>query len=149
MLKLLWFAGALAVLSAGVASADPWYASNAAEFTVPPDELDAADVGEAAVHAGFLPLSEADPRLIAGREAPDKVYEIWELPSHKTAAITLVKMRRSNAFLVTFVAKEPTRHNAPLSGDACKRWLRFSSAMRMEFGKRQSRFRFRDPQCTP
>lgn len=144
-----WLAGALALTFTASAFADAYYASNAAEFVVPADELDAADVGEAAVHAGFLPLSESDPRIVAGREAPDKVYEIWELPSHRIASITLTRLHKNNSFLVTFVAKDPSRHNFPLSGDACKRWLRFSAAMRLEFGKRQSRFHFRDPQCTP
>ena len=149
MRKSSWVAGALALLFAGAVQAEPYYPSNGVDFVVPADELDAAAVGQEAVHAGFLPLVETDPRLVAGRAAPDKVYEIWELPSHKVAAITLTMLKKSDSFAVSFVAKDAGRHNAPLSGDACKRWLKFSSSLRLAFGPRVSRFRFRAPQCEP
>lgn len=144
-----WIAGAIALLAATGAQCDPYFAFNAADFVVPVDELDAATIGEAAVHAGFRPLSETDPRLQAQRNAPDPTYEIWELPSHKHATITLTKLSKTNAFMVMFVAKEPSKNGSSLSGETCKRWLSFSAAMRSEFGKRQWKFRFRNPQCTP
>jgi hypothetical protein len=140
-------AGALFFASSG--NCEPFYPFNAADFVVPPDELDAAAIGEAAVHSGFRPLSESDPKLRALRVAADPVYEIWELPSHKVATITLTMLRKTNAFLVMFVSKEPSRNGSSLSGEACKKWLSFSAAMRSEFRNRQSKFKFRNPQCTP
>jgi hypothetical protein len=141
--------GVLALLCADPARCEPYYASNAADFVVPADELDAAAIGEAAVHSGFRPLSESDPRLQAQRVAADPTYEIWELPSHKVATITLTMLRKTNSFVVTFVSKEPSRHGSSLSGEPCKKWLSFSAALRSEFRNRQSKFRFRNPQCTP
>jgi hypothetical protein len=149
MKTLCLLIGAAAFLFATGSVADPDHAFNAVDFQVPADELDAAAVGEAAVHSGFLPLSESDPRIKAGRAAPDSVYEIWELPSHKVAAITLTRMARSGKFIALFVAKDPTRRNDPLTGDACKRWLKFSAAIRTEFMHRPAKFRFRNPQCDP
>jgi hypothetical protein len=143
------FLGALALLGATSANAEPYYPFNAADFTVPADELDAVSVGQAAVHAGFFPVSENDPKLRAMREAPDKTYEIWELSSHKVATIVLTRMKSTGQFVVTFTAKDPSRNGASLSGDACRRWLRFSAAMRMEFRGRLNRFKFRFPQCEP
>lgn len=146
-----WLIGAAALVFAGAAPCDPYYAFNAVDFVVPADELDATGVGAAAVHAGFLPLSESDPKLQALRAAADQTYEIWELPSHKVASITLTRMSKSGKFVVLFVAKDPAqRKGASLAGEACKRWLRFSAAMRIEFvGPQQSKFRFRSPQCEP
>jgi hypothetical protein len=149
MRQSLWLAAALAVVLTGGARCETYYPYNAMDFVVPADELDAAAVGEAAVHSGFLPLSESDPRTVAGRNAPDSVYEIWELPSHKIATITLSKLKKSGSFLVMFVAKTPGRHNESLTGEACKRWLKFSSAIRSEFVHGPNKFRFRNPQCTP
>ncbi len=146
----LWLAGALALLFAGRALGEPEHAFNAVDFLVPADELDAAAVGEAAVHAGFLPLSESDARLKELRNAPDPTYEIWELPSHKVATISMTKLRKTGAFVVLFVAKDQSKPHASLTGEACKRWLKFSGAMRVEFPKQQqSKFRFRNPQCDP
>lgn len=144
-----WLIGAAALVLAGGAHSAPFYPFNAADFVVPVDELDAATIGEAAVHAGFRPVSESDPKLRAMRSASDPVYEIWELPSHKFATITLTKVSRTNSFEVLFVAKEAARNGTSLSGDACKKWLSFSSALRAEFGRQQSKFRFRNPQCSP
>lgn len=149
MRKSLWLIGALALACAGAAHGAPYYAFNAADFTVPADELDAVAVGQAAVHAGFFPVSENDPKLREMREAPDKTYEIWELTSHKVASITMTRMHSTGSFVVLFTAKDPSKHGGSLSGEACKRWLRFSSAMRMEFAGRLSRFKFRSPQCEP
>ncbi|HWA91954.1 MAG TPA: hypothetical protein VG889_18080 [Rhizomicrobium sp.] len=153
MRKSPWIAGAaallLAVAGAGAGHAEPYYAANGVDFVVPADELDAAAVSDAAVHAGFLPLRETDPRVVAGRAAEDHIYEIWELPSHKVATITLTHVKKSNSFAVSFVAKDPSRHHDPLTGEACKRWLKFSGALRLAFGPRVSRFRFRAPQCEP
>lgn len=145
----LWLAGALAALVAGGAHAEPYYPFNAVDFSVPADELDAAAVGEAAVHSGFLPLSESDPRIINGRKAPDAVYEIWEPTSHKFATITMTRQKKTGSFLVMFVAKDPGKHNDPLSGEACRRWLKFSSGMRLEFMHAVNKYKFRFPQCTP
>jgi hypothetical protein len=145
----LWLAGALAALLAGAAHAEPYYPFNAVDFTVPADELDAAAVGEAAVHSGFLPLSESDPRIVNGRKASDPVYEIWELSSHKVATITMTRLKKSGSFLVMFVSKEPGKHNESMTGEACKRWLKFSSGMRMEFMHAPNKYKFRFPQCTP
>jgi hypothetical protein len=145
----LWWIGVLALLSAGSGRCDPFYAYNAVDFVVPADELDAVTIGEAANHAGFFPVPESDPKLQALRNAPDPAYEIWELRSHKTATITLTRMRKTNTFVVLFVSKEPSKNGASLSGEACKKWLSFSAAMRSEFINRQSKFRFRNPQCAP
>jgi hypothetical protein len=145
----LWLAGALALLSATPGRCEPYYAFNAADFVVPADELDAVAIGEAANRAGFYPLPESDPKLRALRAGADPAYEIWELRSHDVATITLTRLSKTNAFRVLFVAKEPSRRGDPLEGEACKKWLTFSAAMRSQFGARQSRFRFRKPQCTP
>ena len=145
----LWLTAALAALLGGGARAEPYYPFNAVDFSVPADELDAAAVGEAAVHSGFWPLSESDPRIVNGRKAPDAVYEIWEPSPHKTATITMTRLKKTGSFLVMFVAKDPGKHNESLTGDACKRWLKFSSSLRLAFGPRVSRFRFRAPQCEP
>lgn len=147
--SLAFTISALALLAAGTAGAEPYYPSNAADFVVPIDELDAVAVSQAAVRTGFRPLGESDPKLQAGRSAPDPVRQIWELPSHKIASITLVKTARTNRFVVLFTAKDEARRGSPLSGEACKRWLRFSDGLRIEFGQQQSKFRFRYPQCTP
>jgi hypothetical protein len=144
-----WLIGVVALISANSAQCEPFYPFNAADFVVPVDELDAATIGEAAVHAGFRPVSESDPKLRAQRNAADPTYEIWELPSHRFATITLTKLSRKNAFVVLFVSKEPSRNGASLSGDACKKWLSFSAALRSEFGRQQSKFRFRNSQCSP
>jgi hypothetical protein len=145
----LWLAGALAALVATGARAEPYYPFNAVDFSVPADELDAAAVGEAAVHSGFLPLSESDPRIVGGRKARDAVYEIWEPASHKVATITMTSVKKTGSFVVMFVAKDPGKHNDPLSGEACKRWLKFSSGMRLEFMHAVNKYKFRFPQCTP
>ena len=146
-----WIVGAAALLFATAGAAESYFAFNAVDFTVPVDELDATGVGAAAVHSGFLPLSESDPRLQAARNAADQAYEIWELPSHKVATITLAKIAKTGRFVVTFVAKDPSqRRGESLRGEACKRWLRFSAALRIEFaGPQQRKFRFRFPQCDP
>ena len=149
MRNSLLLAGALAALVASGARAEPYYPFNAVDFTVPADELDAAAVGEAAVHSGFLPLSESDPRIVAGRKASDPVYEIWELSTHKLATITMTRLRKTGSFVVMYVAKDAARRNSSLTGDACKRWLKFSSGMRIEFMHAKSKYRFRFPQCTP
>jgi len=149
MRNSLWFAAALAALLAGGARAEPYYPFNAVDFSVPADELDAAAVGEAAVHSGFLPLSESDPRIVAGRKAPDPVYEIWELSSHKIATITMTRLKKTGSFVVMFVAKDPGKHNESMTGEACKRWLKFSAGMRMEFLRAPHKYKFRFPQCTP
>jgi hypothetical protein len=141
-------AGFAAMLCCG-AQAQTYYPFNAVDFSVPADELDAAAVGEAAVHSGFLPLSESDPRLVAGRKAPDAVYEIWELSSHKVATITMTRQKKSGSFLVMFVAKDPGKRNESMTGEACKRWLKFSAGMRMEFMHAVNKYKFRFPQCTP
>jgi hypothetical protein len=144
-----WLIGAVTLVSANSAHCDPFFAYNAADFVVPVDELDAAAIGEAAVHSGFRPLSESDAKLRALRGAADPAYEVWDLPSHKIATITLTKLSKSNTFVVLFVSKEPSKHGASLSGEACKKWLSFSAALRSEFNRQQSKFRFRNPQCTP
>ena len=145
-----WLAGALALLCAGSGRCDPEHSFNAVDFLVPADELDAAAVGEAAVHAGFLPLPESDAKLKALRNAPDPTYEIWELPSHKIATISMTKLRKTGGYVVLFVAKDQSKPHAALTGEACKRWLKFSGAMRVEFPRQQqSKFRFRNPQCDP
>jgi hypothetical protein len=146
----VWLAGAFLLASAAAGRCDPTYASNGIDFQVPVDELDAAAIGEAAVHSGFYPLSESNPKLLALRKAADPVYEIWEPNSHKIATITLTKMSRSNAFVVTYVAKDPSsRRDEPLSGDACRKWLSFSTAIRLEFRNQERKYRFHAPQCTP
>ena len=145
----LWLVGVAALLAPECAQCDPYFAFNAVDFLVPADELDAAAVGEAAVHSGFRPLPESDSRLRAGRMAADSVYEIWELPSHKFATITLSRMSKTGSFIALFVSKEPSRKDSPLMGDACKKWLSFSAAIRSEFIRQPSKFRFRNPQCTP
>jgi len=145
-----WLAGAAALFFAGSGQCDPEHSFNAVDFVVPADELDAAAVGEAAVHAGFLPLPESDARLKALRNAPDPTYEIWELPSHKVATISMTKLRKTGAFVVLFVAKDQSKPHAALTGEACKKWIKFSGAMRVEFPRQQqSKFRFRNPQCDP
>jgi hypothetical protein len=150
MRNSFWLAGGLALFCAGSGQCDPEHSFNAVDFVVPADELDAAAVGEAAVHAGFLPLPESDARLKALRNAPDPTYEIWELPSHKVATISMTKLRKTGGFVVLFVAKDQSKPHASLSGEACKKWLKFSGAMRVEFPKQQqSKFRFRNPQCEP
>lgn len=151
-MRKLWLSiGVAALFSASPGFAEPYFAFNAIDFVVPADELDATGVGAAAVHSGFLPLSENDPKLRAMRNAADQAYEIWELPSHKVATITLTKMAKTGKFVVMFVAKDPSeRKGESLRGDACKRWLRFSAALRIEFvGPQQQKFRFRFPQCDP
>ncbi len=145
----LWLIGFAALLVPQCAQCEPYFAFNAVDFLVPADELDAAAVGEAAVHSGFRPLAESDSRLRAGRAAADSVYEIWELPSHKFATITLTRMSKTGAFVALFVSKEPARKDAPLTGETCKKWLSFSAAIRSEFVRQQSKYRFRNPQCTP
>ncbi len=145
----VWLAGAALLLSATAGRCDPYYASNGIDFVVPVDELDAAAISEAAIHSGFFPVAEADPRLVAARRAADPAYEIWETRSHKIATITLTKMTRTNAFVVTYVAKDPSRKDAPLDGDACRKWLVFSSSIRLEFRNQERKYRFRAPQCTP
>ncbi len=142
-------AGALALLAAGAATAAPYYPFNAADFVVPADELDAATIGEAAVHAGFRPIAESDPRFKALKSNTDQTYGIWELPSHKIATIVLTRKMKTNRFEVMFTAKEPGHTGMSFIGDACKKWLAFSGAMRSEFINGQSKFRFRNPQCTP
>ena len=139
----------MALMAAGAARAEPYYPMNAADFVVPIDELDAVGIAQAATRTGFRPLAETDPKLQAGRNAADPVRQIWELPSHKIASITLAKAAKTGRFIVTFTAKDAARPGAPLSGEACTRWLRFSDGLRIEFGPRQSKFRFRNPQCTP
>ena len=146
MRLLLWLAGGLLVM-AGTAYAEPYYPFNAADFVVPVDELDAATVGEAAVHAGFRPLPDHLVKHLAVADVA-QTYGAWELPSHRFATITLVKMK-DNTFSVMFISKEPARHGNSLTGDACRKWLSFSGAMRSEFGRGQSKFRFRNPQCDP
>jgi hypothetical protein len=143
-------AGAALLLSATAGRCDPYYASNGVDFLVPVDELDAAAIGEAAIHSGFFPISESNPKLLALRKAADPVYEIWEPNSHKIATITLTRMSRTNSFVVTYVAKDPSsRRDAPLDGDACRKWLTFSTAIRLEFRNQERKYRFHAPQCTP
>lgn len=149
MVKSAWFAGIFCLAFAGTSHCEPYYASNGADFLVPVDELDAVAVGEAANRAGFYPVPETDAKLKALRAAADPVYEIWRLPSRKIATITLTRMSKTNRFALEFVALEPSRHNDPLSGDACKKWLSFSAALRSEFRNGLTKFRFRRPQCTP
>jgi hypothetical protein len=139
----------LLLFSAQGARSEPYYPFNAVDFLVPVDELDAAAVEEAAVHSGFRPVLDSNPKVAALRAAPDPLYEMWELPSHKVATITLTRMAKTNSFVVMFVSKDPGKHNSSLTGDACKKWLSFSSAMRTEFGRGQPKIRFRLPQCTP
>jgi len=148
-MRKLATAVAIAASLALLGSSEPEHSFNAADFTVPADELDAAAVGEAAAHAGFLPLSETDPALQAGRAARDSTYEIWDLPSHKVARITLTRVAKTGKFVVLFVAKDNSRPRNSLMGEACRRWLKFSNAMRIEFAHQPNRFRFRNPQCTP
>jgi hypothetical protein len=149
MRSLSWLVGALVLLSVSSARSEPFYPYNAVDFLVPVDELDAAAVGEAAVHIGFRPVLESNPKVAALRAAPDPLFEMWELPSHKFATITLTRMSKTNSFVVMFVGKEPGKRNSSLTGDACKKWLSFSSALRSEFGGGRPKFRFRLPQCTP
>jgi hypothetical protein len=147
-LKVL-LVGACVVGAIGLAQAAPYYPFNAADFVVPADELDAATIGSAAVHAGFRPIAESDPRFKALESKTDQTYGIWELPSHKIASIVLTRSKKTNRFEVMFTAKEPGRTGMAFTGDACKKWLAFSGAMRSEFINGQSKFRFRNPQCTP
>jgi hypothetical protein len=140
--------GAL-LLAAGAATGAPYYPSNAADFVVPADELDAATIGEAAVHAGFRPIAESDARFKALRSRTDQTYGVWELPSHKIATIVLTRKMKTDRFEVLFTAKDPGHTGMSFTGDACKKWLAFSGAMRSEFINGQSKFRFRSPQCTP
>jgi hypothetical protein len=149
MRSLSLLVGALVLLSVKGAWGEPFYPYNAVDFFVPVDELDAAAVGEAAVHIGFRPLPDSSPRVAALRAAPDPLFEMWELPSHKIATITLTRISKTNSFVVMFVSKEPGKRNSSLTGDACKKWLSFSSVIRGEFGGGQPKFRFRLPQCTP
>jgi len=148
MQKLWWLVGALALASVPGAAAEPYYTYNAVAFLVPIDELDAGSVEEAAVHTGFRPVTD-NAKVAALKAAPDPLYEMWELPSHKVATITLTKLTKSNSFQVMFVSKDPAKHNSPLSGEACKKWLTFSSMMRLEFGRGRQKIKFRLPQCTP
>ncbi|HWA01997.1 MAG TPA: hypothetical protein VG819_00600 [Rhizomicrobium sp.] len=149
MLRPFWLAGALALVVSSAATGAPYYPANGADFLVPVDELDAVAVGEAANRAGFYPVPETDPNLKALRTASDPVYEIWRLPSGKVAKITLTRMSKTNRFALEFVALDPSRHNDPLSGEACRKWLAFSNALRSEFRNNLTKFRFRRPQCTP
>lgn len=148
-MRLSVLAGALAFLSAGAAFGAPYYPSNAADFVVPADELDAAIIGDAAVHAGFRPIAESDPRFKVLESRTEQTYGIWELPSRKLATILLTRGKKTNRFVVMFTAKEPGRNGETFAGDTCKKWLAFSGAMRSEFIQGQSKFRFRNPQCTP
>jgi hypothetical protein len=149
MRSLSWLVGAFVLLSVQSAWSEPYYPYNAVDFLVPVDELDAAAVEEAAVHSGFRPVMDSNPKVAALRAAPDPLFEMWELPSHKIATITLTRISKTNFFVVMFVSKEPGKRNSSLTGDACKKWLSFSSAMRSEFGRGQPKIRFRLPQCTP
>ena len=142
-------AGALALFAAGAAIGAPYYPFNAADFVVPADELDAATIGEAAVHAGFRPIAESDPRFKVLESRTEQTYGIWELPSHKIATIVLTRGKKTDRFVVMFTAREPGRNGETFTGDTCKKWLAFSGAMRSEFIQGQSKFRFRNPQCTP
>jgi hypothetical protein len=148
-MRLSVLVGALALVAAAAASAAPYYPSNAADFVVPADELDAAIIGEAAVHAGFRPVAESDPRWNVLKGKAEQTYGIWELPSRKLATIVLTRTAKSNRFVVMFTSKEPGRNGESFTGDVCKKWLAFSGAMRSEFILGQSKFRFRNPQCTP
>jgi hypothetical protein len=143
------FAGILSVSFALAVHAEPYYASNGADFLVPVDELDAVAVSEAANRAGFYAIPETDPKLKALRAASDPVYEIWRLPSRRVATITLTRVSKTNRFALEFVSMEPSRRNDPLSGEACKKWLIFSAALRSEFRNGLTKFKFRRPQCTP
>jgi hypothetical protein len=149
MRKSLLVAGFVALFAAGAAYAEPYYAFNAADFVVLTDELDAATVGEAAVHAGFRPIAESSPRFQALRSKSGQTYGVWELPSHKIATITLTRVSKTDSFVVMFVSKDASPAGSWLSGDACRKWLAFSAAMRSEFINGQSKFRFRNPQCKP
>ena len=150
MQKMVWLAvGAAALLASSAANAEAYYPFNAADFVVPADELDASAVGQAAVHSGFFPLSESDPKIVKGREAADTIYEIWEPSSHKIATITLTRLKKTGAYQVMFVAKDAGRRSEPLSGEACKKWLKFSGAMRLAFQGQKLKYKFRFPQCTP
>ncbi len=142
-----WLAGAGLLVFAVAANGEPYYPFNTADFVVPVDELDAATVGEAAVHAGFRPLPDHFVKHLALPDV-DQTYGAWELPSHKFATITLVKMK-NNMFSVFFIGKQSAGRGSSLTGEACKKWLSFSSAMRSEFNRGQSKFRFRNPQCDP
>ena len=148
-MRLSVLAGAFAFLAAGAAFGAPYYPSNAADFVVPADELDAAIIGDAAVHAGFRPIAESDPRFKILESRTEQTYGIWELPSRKFATILLTRGKKTNRFVVMFTAKEPGRNGETFTGDTCKKWLAFSGAMRSEFIRGQSKFRFRNPQCTP
>jgi hypothetical protein len=148
-MRLSVLAGALAFFAAGAAFGAPYYPSNAADFVVPADELDAAIIGDAAVHAGFRPIAESDPRFRVLESRTEQTYGIWELPSRKLATIVLTRGKKTNRFVVMFTAKEPGRNGETFTGDTCKKWLAFSGAMRSEFIQRQTKFRFRNPQCTP
>jgi hypothetical protein len=149
MRSLSLLAGAVVLLSVQGARCEPYFPYNAVDFLVPIDELDAAAVEEAAVHSGFRPVLDSNPKVAALKAAPDPLYAMWELPSHKIATITLTRISKTNSFVVMFVSKEPGRRNSSMTGDACKKWLSFSSAMRTEFGRGQPKIRFRLPQCTP
>jgi hypothetical protein len=97
--------GAVALFAAGAAFGAPYYPSNAADFVVSADELDAAIIGEAAVHAGFRPIAESDPRFKVLESRTEQTYGIWELPSHKIATIVLSRVKKTNRFEVMFTAK--------------------------------------------
>jgi hypothetical protein len=56
---------------------------------------------------------------------------------------------KTNRFEVMFTAKDPGHSGMSFTGDTCKKWLAFSGAMRSEFINGQSKYRFRNPQCTP
>jgi hypothetical protein len=149
MRSWLWLLGALVLVPVQGARSEPFYPYNAVDFLVPVDELDAAAVEEAAVHSGFRPVLDSNPKVAALKAAPDPLYAMWEMPSHKIATITLTQMRKTNSFVVMYVSKEPGKHNASLTGDACKKWLSFSAALRIEFARGRPKIRFRLPQCTP
>jgi len=148
-MRLSVLAGAFAFFTAGAAFGAPYYPSNAADFVVPADELDAAIIGDAAVHAGFRPIAESDPRFKVLESRTEQTYGIWELPSRKLATIVLTRGKKNNRFVVMFTAKEPGRSGETFTGDTCKKWLAFTGAMRSEFIQGQAKFRFRNPQCTP
>jgi hypothetical protein len=149
MRSLLLVVGTLVLISAQSALGEPYFPYNAVDFLVPVDELDAGAVAEAAVHTGFRPMLDSNPKVAALRTAPDPLYEMWELPSHKIATITLTRISKTNSFVVMFVSKDPGKRDSSMTGDACKKWLSFSSAIRTEFGGGRPKFRFRLPQCTP
>ncbi len=115
-MRLSVLAGAVAFFAIGTAFGAPYYPSNAADFVVPADELDAAIIGEAAVLAGFRPVPESDPRFRILEHRTEQTYAVWELPSRKLATILLTRGKKTNRFVVMFTAKEPGRNCETLSG---------------------------------